>query len=337
MWLERSIHSLKTGFACLIGFLLTKLFHSFLQFDQWLIVTIIVVMCAQLSVGSVYFKASIRFLGTTAGSIIAGFTILSFTQNPLIYAGIISLSAIVFSFIATGEKSYSDAATLGAVTTAIILINSNPTILLTLERFLEIAIGLVVATLVSQFVLPINARNHLRRSQSQALHLLAEYYRKVTAQKENGAEAITKLDDLIVESLNRQRKLEKEAKRELLGTRFDAAHFRRLLECERKLLRTVYFLSQLYHETNLHQLLEKNEAWNTFHEKVAYGIDGIATQIEHDHPLFQDIFIPSGTALKKELEETHALDPHEIEYNNALFFCLEAITGQLRKLVVSYS
>jgi uncharacterized membrane protein YccC len=129
---ERIIHSIKTAFACLIGLLIIKLVGA--PMDQWLIITVVVVMCGQINVGSVITKSYMRFLGTLTGSLFAGLTILVFGTEPLATAVVISLSAVMFSFIATSEKNYSDAGTLGAVTVIVILVGQHPTIITAMHR-----------------------------------------------------------------------------------------------------------------------------------------------------------------------------------------------------------
>lgn len=99
---ERIIHSLKTAFACLLGFVCIKSigFHT----DQWLIITILVVMCAQINVGSVVQKSYMRFLGTLAGSVIAAITIVVLGTDPVVIAIVVTTSALLFSYLATAQK-----------------------------------------------------------------------------------------------------------------------------------------------------------------------------------------------------------------------------------------
>lgn len=123
---ERIIHSIKTALACLFGLALANLAQF--AVDQWLIITIVVVMCGQVNVGSVLTKSKMRFLGTLSGSLIAALTLAIFDNNRMVSAIIIALSSAGFSYIATSEKNYSDAGTLGAVTVIIILIGQNPSL-----------------------------------------------------------------------------------------------------------------------------------------------------------------------------------------------------------------
>src|SRR5665213_1479789 len=88
---ERVIHSIKTALACLIGLLLAKLVHF--AVDQWLIITIAVVMCGQINVGSMINKSKMRFLGTLSGSLIAGLTIALLGTSTIVVACVIAISS----------------------------------------------------------------------------------------------------------------------------------------------------------------------------------------------------------------------------------------------------
>ncbi len=334
MWfdIERLIHSFKTALACLVGFAITKALHRYLFFDQWLIVTILVVMCAQISVGSIIFKSTVRFIGTCIGTLLAALTLISFGDNTLSYALVIAFAGLVFSYVATGQQSYSDAGTLGAVTTAIILINPNPTLTLTAERFFEITLGIIIATLISQFVLPIHARTHLRRSQAQALKLLAEFYRisLITQTTEKGK--IAKLDENIVRSLATQRKLANEAQRELLGSKFEPDRFQQIMDCEKRILRSIDFLNRMYGELQVHPLLEHNEEWKQFNRSIADTFDQIALRVEKPELTTAVIKPPSVANLKEQITRGQDLKDEPLQNIQALFFALQNLTKQVQEL-----
>ena len=185
---ERLTHGLKTAFACLIGFILMRAFHPYI--DQWLIITIIVVMCAQLSVGSMMQKSYMRFLGTLSGSMIAALTLVIFGINELAFAIVITMGVLFFSIIATSDKNFSESGTLGAVTVVIILINPHPTLIVALTRFVEISLGIVLAALISQFVLPMHASKHLRENQAKTLRKLRTFYLRALKLDEEKKETI---------------------------------------------------------------------------------------------------------------------------------------------------
>lgn len=130
---ERLIHSFKTSVACIAGFLLAKIVG--LRADQWIVITIIVVMCAQLYVGSVMQKSYLRFLGTIIGCLFATITIIFFGDSFLSILITIALSSFIFSYIATSQESLSYMGTLGAVTTIIIMLGQKPTVIFAGEQF----------------------------------------------------------------------------------------------------------------------------------------------------------------------------------------------------------
>src|SRR3990167_4305442 len=100
---ERLIHSLKTAIACIIGLILTKL----IQFpsDLWIVVSILVVMCAQMYVGSALYKAYLRFLGTTLGCLFAVTAILIGENSYVAIVSTIAISSFIFSYLATGQEN----------------------------------------------------------------------------------------------------------------------------------------------------------------------------------------------------------------------------------------
>src|SRR5690348_15020341 len=76
---ERMIHSIKTGLACLFAYMLTQVVHF--HVDQWIIITVVVVMCGQMSIGSILQKSYMRFLGTLTGSMYAACILFLFPKN----------------------------------------------------------------------------------------------------------------------------------------------------------------------------------------------------------------------------------------------------------------
>ena len=290
---ERFVHGLKTALACLIGFAITKSVHF--PVDQWLLITIIVVMCAQLNVGSVIQKSYMRFLGTFTGSLLAALTLLFFGTNDLATAIIVGLSALIFSYIATGKKSFSEAGTLGAVTVIIILIGQHPTVITAAERFIEISIGILIAAIISQFVLPVHARRHLRDTQAATLRQLRAYYLAtlLTDQTNKINENYHEIDESIAQSLITQRKLANEAKREPLGTAFDTDHFQQSLACEKEILRSISFMHHVYEiSPDSKKLFSSMSVLYDFHDKICCALQDIANAIQHRKSAKDSVHLP---------------------------------------------
>jgi len=335
MNIERLIHSFKTALACLVGFALTKALHRYLLFDQWLLVTILVVMCAQISVGSIIFKSTVRLLGTLLGTLLATLTLLSVGDNTLCYALVIAFAGFIFSYFATGEKNYSDAGTLGAVTTTIILINPQPTPTLAAERFFEITLGILLATLISQFILPIHARTHLRRSQARALKLLAQFYRKSLALQSTKKGELAEIDEQLIRSLATQRKLAQEAKRELLGSRFEPERFRNIMEGEKRILRSIDFLQRLYSDPEVHAFLETQVEWRQFNRALADNFDQLALRVVKPTLTSAELELPSLKALKNKLMPAAQLPGETLSKIQALLFCLEQVLALVKDLAAA--
>ncbi len=327
---ERISHGIKTAFACLIGFAITRLFYF--DIDQWVIITIVVVMCAQLRVGSVIQKASMRFIGTLAGSIIATITLVFFPNNEMAYGIAIALSAIVFSYIATGEKFYADSGTLGAATVVIILINTNPTVKIAAERFLEISLGILIAALVSQFILPVHARKHLRELQAKTMRKLREFFlvNRIAGQGVENLEDYQNLEEGIAQLLIKQRKLSTEAVREPMGEEFKAIRFQQLLRAERGVFRsitTMHYIEQRFKDLNkfFDETMLKN-----FEDNIAALFEAIAVCIEEGYQDKMPLSLPDINVFKEYVFELDKkISDETIEYVNAYLFSIEMLVDHL--------
>ncbi|MBV9576291.1 MAG: FUSC family protein [Gammaproteobacteria bacterium] len=335
--LERLIHSVKTCIACILGFLLTK----FIGFpaDQWIVITIIVLMCAQIYVGSVVQKAYSRFLGTVIGCLFAAVVLMSAGNSTAAIAATIGLSSFIFSYIATGQESLSYAGTLGAVTTAIIMLNQVPTLTLAAERFLEISIGLFIASVISQFVLPIHASTHLRRSQATTLEQLKNYYSLVMMQPEKENIDITDLDEQIVKALIKQRQLAKESARERDNGTFDSTHFMQSLYCEREILRSITYMHHaLQFLKKQNSFFLKLSSLQAFNQTIMESLTIIIEAINKNGPHTTPAHVPSSQALKEEFAASiENTSRDELVYMDGFLFSAQLLTNSLEKLIKLYN
>lgn len=333
---ERVIHSLKTAFACLLGFVVTSMatFHM----GQWLIITIIVVMCGQLNVGSVLQKSYMRFLGTLAGSLLAILTITLFGTDLYVSALSVALSALIFSYIATSKKSYNDAGTLGAVTTTIILVGQNPTVMVASERFLEISVGILIAAFISQFILPVHARIHLKRTQALTFRQLRSYYLAslLTDQSEEHPENYHALDEAIVSSFLTQRKLAVDAAREPLRQGFTLGNFEQLLLCEKEILRCTAFMHYSYKESpETKKIFSTMSLLYDFHDPICQILENIALSLEKKTMTKLMISLPTARPIKEAIKtsEKH-LEQKDMVCANAFLFCAEIMLNRLEQAIL---
>lgn len=328
---ERIGHSVKTAFACLLGYAATEVFH--LPLDQWLIITILVVMCAQLNVGSILQKSYMRFLGTLSGSLLASATLFIFGNNQMISASVIVLAAMFFSYIATSEKSYSESGTLGAVTVVIILAGQNPTITNALHRTLEISIGIVIAALVSQFVLPVHARTHLRRNQAETFKQLSHYYAATLIHNtlKQPIEANQLLDEAIAKSMIAQRKLAREAARESFDSSFTADYFNQSLWYEKEILRCIAFMRYIFNlSPEAKKLFFSHVSLQQFNQAMCDTLNAISQKIAEKKS--EKIAIPSAQPLKESiLVATRDFSEEDKLHVNIFLFCAELLVKRLKE------
>ena len=330
--IERLIHSFKTTIACLLGFFLARFVG--LNGDQWIVITIIVVMCAQIYVGSVVTKAYLRFLGTVVGCLMGALAIIFLGDDTTAIIAAIGFSSFIFSYFATSQENLSYAGTLGAVTTAIIMLGQQPTLFFALQRCLEISVGLFIATLVSQFILPIHARTHLKRTQAITLEQLREYYVTYLITRDIDTFQHEALDDTIVKSLTKQRQLAKESVREPLGARFDSALFVQTLHAEREILRSIDFMrSALSRIQNVDLLLAKSGAWQSFNDSILKAFDLLIQGITAKTPPNESIQIPAITPLKEEINQNLSVFSREdLLYLDGFLFAAEILSRNLISL-----
>lgn len=301
------VHGFKTAFAGILAVLITRLVN--LPLDPWIVVTTMVVMCAQLYVGSVFEKSLYRFFGTIIGCFFASISITLFIRTDFVAALTVGLSGFIFAYFSITKEKFSYAATLGAVTTSIIMINNNPTYYTAIERGLEISIGVLIATVVSQFILPIHARDHLKRQQVQTLKLLSEYYQllliNAADQKEPKILQLNykELDENIVKSITKQRQLAKDSLREQWGV-YHPDQFIQFLYCEKEMLRSITFmhitLFQL-NKTASHFLMHHpaiNAHWKKLNQDVIQQIENIITMIQGGNCAHDTIKLLSIAPLK---------------------------------------
>jgi len=335
--LERLTHSFKTALACIVAVLISKWIG--LPADQWVVITVIVVMCAQLYVGSMLQKAYLRFLGTVIGCLLASLTLLFAGHSTLAIVGSIALSSFIFSYAATAQERWSYAGTLGAVTTAIIMMGQNPTVLFAIERFLEISLGIFIATLISQYILPTHARTHLRRTQVTTLKQLRSFYVATVIEHTLPTELeAQRLDETIVQSILRQRQLAKEAVREKIHDPFNTPHFMTMLYYEREVLRTIIFMHHaLFHMQHYAARLLGLPSLHAFNKEVLKLLDKLIEAIASDKPSTTHVHLPDLIQLKAtfQAERTQVPDKEWV-YVDGFLFSAEILTEDLTKLAQLY-
>ncbi len=326
------IHSLKTGIAIVLGLVLTR-WLSFAQ-GQWVVITIIVVMSAQIHVGNVLEKGYLRFIGTVCGCLYAIFIIKFLGQNLWIIAVGLFLAGVISSAFSTRREDLSYAGTMAGATIAIIILGDDPTVSFALERFMEISLGILIATLVSQFLFPIHAKTQLLQAQIKTLVQLKKFYKKNVMRQEPVVSALDyhSADEHIVQLLLKQRELAKGSKRELLGIHLDFQRVAKVLFLERQMLRAMTFMLLAQDKLQEHnEMKETSERLENFHQQVLEELDFISDLIEQKK-------------LKKDSCRASVIAKLGIEegsqnglYDNAFVFNAEVLVDSLQALRQLYT
>lgn len=331
---ERLIHAAKTALACLIGFVVARLLHF--PIDQWLIITILVVMCAQVSVGSMIQKSNSRFLGTVIGTIVATLTLLIFPQNYLANTLVIALCGAFFSYIATSETPYSDAGTLGAVTITTILISQNPGLITAGERFIEISVGILIASLVSQLVLPIQAKSHLRHEEARTILQLKKYYliAIISEQTKENIAYYRYLDEEIAKSFSTQRNLAKYSKQERFGGSFSQDQFTCLIICEKEIFRSMTCMRNALDMLSAgRKLLTSLPEVQDFNKSIEHTLEQLAPCFTRQI-ISNEITLPSLFSLKQAIATLQQQSSEESSvYIDGYLFGAELLVKKLQELI----
>jgi uncharacterized membrane protein YccC len=174
----RTIHSIKTALGCLLGVAIEKYYD--LPSGQWIPITVMVVMSAQVHFGGALRKAYMRFLGTVSGIAITITTLWLFDNNLIAIFCVIFIVIMVFTYVASSKGDINYAGTLGGVTTLLTLTGQQVGIEIAMQRGLYIIIGIVIALVVSRVVFPIHARDRFRYHVATTLRNLQKLYLKIT-------------------------------------------------------------------------------------------------------------------------------------------------------------
>lgn len=330
---ERFIHSVKTAIAASSAYMLARLIGQ--PADQWIVISVIVVMSAQIYVGSIMQKSYLRLLGTLLGCLTATATIIFLKHTFLTVVISIALAAFMFSYIATLKDSYSQMGTLGAVTTIIILFGNPPSLGLALTRFLEISIGILIAALVSQFIFPIHARTHLRRAQAATLAQIKNYFEAVVVNRfNNDKETNNDMDESIIKSLLKQRQLANDSRSELMGKRFDPNHFACSLYCEREILRSINFMDiALSKMENARSIYTAPDPLTILNHAITSALDVLTRVLKTSQLADAHIHLPLRPELTAAIQQRGETMPEaEKAYLDGFIFSADVLITNLREL-----
>lgn len=173
----RTIHSIKTAIGCLIGVFIDKYYD--LPSGQWIPITVMVVMSAQVHFGGALRKAYLRILGTVAGITSTVIVLYLFGDSLEIILIASFVFCMFFTYVASSVENISYAGTLGGVTMLLTLTGHQASIDIAVQRGFYILLGITIALLVSRFIFPIHACDRFKVHIATTLRNLCKLYKKV--------------------------------------------------------------------------------------------------------------------------------------------------------------
>jgi uncharacterized membrane protein YgaE (UPF0421/DUF939 family) len=180
-------HAVKTGVAAVACLYVTNLFR--LPQGYWAAISAMIVL--QSSVGATVNASLNRFAGTAIGAVLGGLFVTLWGSN--IWAFGAAATITVWTCASLGLK---DSYRLASATAAIVMVTSSAGSpwAEALRRFLEIALGILVALLITLLMWPSRARDDLRGAMAETLRGLEALYQAVVQRYCGGATPL--LDEL---------------------------------------------------------------------------------------------------------------------------------------------
>jgi Fusaric acid resistance protein family len=266
---SKVIHGFKTAFACLIGYMLVL--TTPLPEAQWVVITILVVMSAQPSMGSLFIKAKMRFWGTVCGTLAGAVTVLLCHNDPAKLAIALFIFTLIFSYVASNPGDISYVGTLGAVTLVIIILAPHANLSIAGERFIEIVLGIILSFLVSQFVFPIRSHTIFLKNLGSTLAYLHEYFEGCFQKNPPDInDHLLDMNEQMLVIFSRQRRLILETGLELGKSRKDKIIFQEILNAERRVYRAINLMYHSFHAApESMQIIESLSGFERFKRDVS--------------------------------------------------------------------
>lgn len=336
---EAFVHSFKIALACLLGLVVSDVFH--IENNVWLILTILIVMSSQTHFGGALQKSYVRILGTIIGALIASATSYWATNNDYIAYGVIFLSVLAFSYVATSYSALKDIGIMGAVTTVAILISRQSTINYSILRMLEILAGILIALLVSKLFFPIHARAQLMRNFAKGFRYLNQLYAIMYSdmRTRDKLPKVQSLESSLIDLLADQPTLIKNAKNELSTLPYNKAIAESLLTYQHRLFRTMSFLYQALHREPEHfERLVHISKLDLFNEQVIFLLLALADTLEDKRTLpglenLESLLPEIEKSIQKEVKALEK-DSNAPDYDypitlHTLLFCCRYIVDEI--------
>jgi uncharacterized membrane protein YccC len=166
---ENAKQAIKTAIAGVAALYVTRLFH--LPQGYWAAISALIVM--QSNVGATLSASRTRLAGTAVGAVVGGAFTALLGDNLLDFA-----LAVAVAFFLCYVLRLQDSQRLSTVTVAIIMLigRSASAWVISLHRFTEVSIGILIALVISLTLWPNHARRSLREGLAAAIVKLGALY-----------------------------------------------------------------------------------------------------------------------------------------------------------------
>lgn len=327
---DRVINSIKTATACLIGFFIAYFFE--LPMSAWILITIIVVMSAQINVGGVVIKSSMQFIGTIAGAFISGIVLVFFHDQTIPLTVILFLSIFGFSYLASSQRDVSNIGLLGATTVIMILLAQNPTYKTALLRFLEIMLGVGIAFIMSKFIFPVHAYQKIYDSIADTMEGCLHLYESLWQSKNSEQDFFSEEESKIINIFAIQRKLMREAINELSTKSVNKLTYNKLLKSQREIFRSICLMHQAL--VKIQFIPELNEQLDRFNQHVHLWLDEIVKGLKENNFKLESNTITNEELIPliKGFTQASPPSPSQQLALDAFFFCTLNLVRELRRL-----
>jgi hypothetical protein len=332
---HRTIHSVKTAIACLIGVGIGQYYN--LPSGHWIPITTMVVMSAQTHFGGTLRKAYMRFLGTISGIVVAIAVLWVFGNDIVAIICTIFLASIICTYVASSNRDISYAGTLGGVTVLVTLTGGNVGVEVAIQRGLYIVIGIVIAILISRIIFPIHARDRFRYHVAATLRNLQKLYCETvqmcvqSEQKQVDGE----LESIVAADISDQPRLIREA---VAGSKVFASKkifFTEIVNSEHQLNRLINLIYRSLCEIESPvRIKEHLAAVEDFHIIIEGGLNHLADCFEHVKQ--PKIMVNLDSALDKITQLVEKLPKNNKAYKTiteySFIFLMEQILKELEDM-----
>ena len=195
-------YAVKTGAAAVVCLYVTALFQ--LPQGYWAAISAMIVL--QSSVGATVNASLNRFAGTAIGAGLGGLFVKLWGSNAWAFGAAATVTVWICASL-----GLRDSYRLASATVAIVMLTSRAGSpwAVALHRFLEVALGILVALLITLLMWPSRARDDLQRAMAETLRCLEALYQAVIQRYCGGTalalgeltcqvnEAVRRYDDLV--------------------------------------------------------------------------------------------------------------------------------------------